>query len=132
MIPALPKSWASELSFNYEFSRGQIENIVRKQTIGQIFHSRELLLDVLNIYCEEELLDKKYLESVLDINKITNFTFMNHFVAIDFEAANGKRINVCSVEHYNRSLWGGCELLGTTLPNHQWHILSTTFKNKYL
>lgn len=59
MTPALPKSWASELSFNYEFSRGQIENVVRKQAIGPIIHSRELSLDVLNIYCEEELLDKK-------------------------------------------------------------------------
>lgn len=67
----------------------------------------------------------------MDINKITSFAFMDNFAAIDFEAANGKRINVCSVEHYNRSLWGGCELLGTTLPNHQLYTLSTIFKNKY-
>ncbi|MEG0163422.1 MAG: ATP-binding protein [Mucinivorans sp.] len=59
MIPLLPENWARDLSVNYEFSGGQIENIARKETVERIIHGGELSLDTLKTYCDEELLDKK-------------------------------------------------------------------------
>jgi SpoVK/Ycf46/Vps4 family AAA+-type ATPase len=49
---------AEALSRRYDFSGGQIENIVRKQTVNAILHAAPITLDDLSALCEDELLDK--------------------------------------------------------------------------
>jgi ATP-dependent 26S proteasome regulatory subunit len=58
MIPALSDCEAEELSSKYDFSGGQIENIVRKRTINSILNGTEPSLEVMHEYCRDELFSK--------------------------------------------------------------------------
>ena len=59
MIPELSEADAQLLSSKYEFSGGQIENIVRKRTIQSILSGTNIgFTDILN-FCGEEVLDSK-------------------------------------------------------------------------
>jgi len=57
-LPDLAADDAEALSARYDFSGGQIENIVRKQCIGAILNGNPLTLDGLAALCDEELLGK--------------------------------------------------------------------------
>ncbi|MDR1170733.1 MAG: ATP-binding protein [Prevotellaceae bacterium] len=58
MIPALSNREAEELAAAYDFSGGQIENIVRKRTIDSILSGIEPSLETMHGYCRNESLYK--------------------------------------------------------------------------
>lgn len=49
---------ASVLAANYDFSGGQIENIVRKQSVDYILEGRQASLETLREYCEQEQINR--------------------------------------------------------------------------
>jgi len=57
-LPELADDDASALSSRFDFSGGQIENIVKKQTIKTILHGGSVSLDGLAALCEDEIPDK--------------------------------------------------------------------------
>jgi hypothetical protein len=59
MIPALSAQDAEELAAAYDFSGGQIENIVRKRTIDGILNGTEPSMEVMHNYCRTESLYRK-------------------------------------------------------------------------
>jgi hypothetical protein len=56
MIPALSAQEAEELAGAYDFSGGQIENIVRKRTIDNILNGTEPTMAAMHQYCRTESL----------------------------------------------------------------------------
>jgi hypothetical protein len=58
MIPALSNLEAEELAAEYDFSGGQIENIVRKRTVDSILSGSEPSMETMHEYCRSELLHK--------------------------------------------------------------------------
>ena len=60
MIPVLKEEEARMLAAKYDFSGGQIENIARHYTIGNILHGdSENIIEELFTYCESERLETK-------------------------------------------------------------------------
>ena len=60
MIPSLNEADARILASKYDFSGGQIENIARHYTIGQILHGDSSnIVDALSGYCDSERLEAK-------------------------------------------------------------------------
>ena len=60
MIPALDESVTRTLASKYDFSGGQIENIARHYTIGNILHGKsDNDIDIITSYCDNERLDTK-------------------------------------------------------------------------
>lgn len=60
MIPALKEEETRILASKYEFSGGQIENIARHYTIGNILHGKsENIIETLSAYCDTERLESK-------------------------------------------------------------------------
>jgi hypothetical protein len=58
MMPDLSESEAHELASLYDFSGGQIENIVRKRMIDDIINGNECSMVNLHAHCQSELLNK--------------------------------------------------------------------------
>ncbi|NDW11929.1 AAA family ATPase [Bacteroides sp. 214] len=58
MLPALSEQERLELAHNYNFSGGQIENIVRKYTVDSILNGIAPTLDTIHGYCQSESLYK--------------------------------------------------------------------------
>ena len=58
MMPSLSESDAKHLAGKYDFSGGQIENIVRKQKIQNVFSGQDCTLEQLCNYCNEERIAK--------------------------------------------------------------------------
>lgn len=58
MIPELSSHEAEELSATYDFSGGQIENIIRKRTVDIILNGTEPSMEDMHNYCRNELLYK--------------------------------------------------------------------------
>jgi hypothetical protein len=56
-LNGLEEQDAQTLSRRYDFSGGQIENIVRKQAINSILRDTPLTLDGLSALCDDEMLD---------------------------------------------------------------------------
>ena len=50
---------AHRLAIRYDFSGGQIENIVRKRTIEYILSGKKAGFDEIDEFCKHELLNKK-------------------------------------------------------------------------
>lgn len=59
MIPALSAQEAEELATAYDFSGGQIENIVRKRTIDGILNGTEPTMEAMHNYCRAESLYRR-------------------------------------------------------------------------
>lgn len=60
MIPVLKEEETRILANKYDFSGGQIENIARHYTIGNILHGdSENVIDELSLYCDNERLNAK-------------------------------------------------------------------------
>ena len=59
MLKDLPREDAEALSGKYDFSGGQIENIVRKQVIDNILYDNPLNLKSLDEYCQMEQIHKE-------------------------------------------------------------------------
>ncbi|MDR2086496.1 MAG: ATP-binding protein [Dysgonamonadaceae bacterium] len=59
MIPSLSAQEAEELAAAYDFSGGQIENIVRKRTVDTILNGTDPSMEAMHNYCRSELLYKK-------------------------------------------------------------------------
>jgi SpoVK/Ycf46/Vps4 family AAA+-type ATPase len=59
MLPALSAQEAEELATAYDFSGGQIENIVRKRTIDGILNGTEPTMEAMHNYCRTESLYRK-------------------------------------------------------------------------
>ena len=59
MIPALSAQEAEELATAYDFSGGQIENIVRKRTIDGILNGTKPSMEAMHNYCRTESLYRK-------------------------------------------------------------------------
>ena len=60
MIPSLNEEQCRTLASKYEFSGGQIENIARHLTIGNILHGEpENVIEVISSYCDSEQLETK-------------------------------------------------------------------------
>ena len=57
MMPSLSEAEAEELASSFNFSGGQIENIVRKREIKALIGPEEPGFDEVRAYCEEETLD---------------------------------------------------------------------------
>ena len=57
-FPFLSEEEALRLASAFDFSGGQIENIVRKQQVDQILSGTDPTYDTLCAYCQEELIDK--------------------------------------------------------------------------
>ena len=65
MIPALKEDEARILASKYDFSGGQIENIARHYTIGNILHGdSEDLVAELSGYCDSERLESKGMRKI--------------------------------------------------------------------
>ncbi|MHC6203855.1 ATP-binding protein [Breznakiellaceae bacterium SP9] len=58
-IPTLAGAETKELAALYNFSGGQIENIARKRTIESVISEEEPSLELLKIFCDEELFARK-------------------------------------------------------------------------
>jgi hypothetical protein len=58
MIPALSGAEAQELASRFDFSGGQIENIVRKRMVENVISGADPSLDRLLAFCREELMVK--------------------------------------------------------------------------
>ena len=58
MLPTLSEQERLELANNYNFSGGQIENIVRKYTVDSILSEVTPTLETLHSYCQSESLYK--------------------------------------------------------------------------
>ena len=54
MMPELCEYDADELAKSYDFSGGQIENVVRKQTINWVLYGKNATLEDLRTICNEE------------------------------------------------------------------------------
>ncbi len=60
MIPSLDGDTATRLANKYDFSGGQIENIARHYTIGNILHGEpQNIADRLSEYCDSERINTK-------------------------------------------------------------------------
>ena len=60
MIPTLDESVTRTLATKYDFSGGQIENIARHYTIGNILHGKsDNDIDIITSYCDNERLDTR-------------------------------------------------------------------------
>ena len=60
MMPALDEDVIRALATKYDFSGGQIENIARHYTIGNILHGEsENMMEVLSSYCDSERMETK-------------------------------------------------------------------------
>jgi SpoVK/Ycf46/Vps4 family AAA+-type ATPase len=59
IIPALPDADAENLSGEFAFSGGQIENIARKWTVEHIVKGAKPTLEVLRRWCEDEFIGRK-------------------------------------------------------------------------
>ena len=57
MLPALSEEDARELAYGFDFSGGQIENIVRKKEIKFIIDGVEAGLEEIRDYCREEMIE---------------------------------------------------------------------------
>ena len=65
MIPALGEEDSRALASKYEFSGGQIENIARHYTIGNILHgSSDNIVKELSTYCDSEKLESKEMRKI--------------------------------------------------------------------
>ena len=56
MIPEIQEEEAEQLAKNFDFSGGQIENVVRKRAVDSILNGYEPDFDTLMGYCKEEIL----------------------------------------------------------------------------
>jgi hypothetical protein len=59
MMPALDEAGAMMLSRRFEFSGGQINNIAKKEAISSILRCRELDLEDIIAFCNDEQIEKK-------------------------------------------------------------------------
>jgi hypothetical protein len=60
MIPTLDESVTRTLATKYDFSGGQIENIARHYTIGNILHGKsDNDIEKITSYCDNERLDTR-------------------------------------------------------------------------
>ncbi len=59
MLPTLSDADATSLAERFDFSGGQIENIVRKQTIELILKGQAPTFEAIESYCKQEHIDKK-------------------------------------------------------------------------
>lgn len=59
MVPDLDAQNAMQLATLYDFSGGQIENIVRKRAIDAVLYGKEPDMEELKNYCEQELISKQ-------------------------------------------------------------------------
>ena len=60
MMPTLDEDVTRTLATKYDFSGGQIENIARHYTIGNILHGEsENMMEVLSSYCDSERMETK-------------------------------------------------------------------------
>ena len=60
MIPVLKEEEVRFLATRYDFSGGQIENIARHYTIGNILHGEpKHIVEELSVYCDSERLETK-------------------------------------------------------------------------
>lgn len=65
MIPSLKEEHTHLLAFKYDFSGGQIENIARHYTIGNILHGEsENIVDTISAYCDSERLETKRIKKI--------------------------------------------------------------------
>lgn len=58
MLPSLSEEERVELATNYDFSGGQIENIVRKYTVDSILNGTKPSIEAIHFHCQSELLYK--------------------------------------------------------------------------
>ena len=65
MLKDLSREDAEVLSGKYDFSGGQIENIVRKQVVDHILYNSPLTLERLDEYCQMEQIHKESRRSVI-------------------------------------------------------------------
>jgi AAA+ superfamily predicted ATPase len=56
MLPSLSEKERLELAKNYNFSGGQIENIVRKYTVDSILNDTNPSIESIHLYCQREFL----------------------------------------------------------------------------
>jgi len=59
MMPEIDEHTAQELAAKYDFSGGQIENVVRRQRVDHILYGHDITLESLCQICQEEGYDKK-------------------------------------------------------------------------
>jgi len=65
MIPSLKEEDIHILASKYDFSGGQIENIARHYTIGNILHGEsENIIDTISAYCDSERLETKGIKKI--------------------------------------------------------------------
>lgn len=65
MIPSLEENVTRALATKYDFSGGQIENIARHYTIGNILHGKsENIMEELSSYCDNERLETKEMRKI--------------------------------------------------------------------
>ena len=58
MLPSLSENEKNELAKSYDFSGGQIENIVRKYTIDSILSGTKPSIETIHNLCKSEFLNK--------------------------------------------------------------------------
>lgn len=65
MMPTLEEKVTRTLATKYDFSGGQIENIARHYTIGNILHGKsENIMEELSSYCDNERLETKEMHKI--------------------------------------------------------------------
>lgn len=64
-LPFLAEVQCEQLSNRFDFSGGQIDNIVRKCEISHVLYQAELTFDTVVQFCEEELLEQSHATSTI-------------------------------------------------------------------
>lgn len=71
-MPHLSNTDCEYLASHFDFSGGQIDNIVRKNEINEIIHGSKVDLEMLMIYCKEETLSSQFARKEIGFKTIKN------------------------------------------------------------
>ncbi|HET8809042.1 MAG TPA: AAA family ATPase, partial [Flavobacteriaceae bacterium] len=63
-FPSLPMWKCEQLALQFDFSGGEIDNIVRKNEIREIIHGKPTDFNTLLLFCQEEKLGKRTITEI--------------------------------------------------------------------
>lgn len=69
-LPELAESEANYLADSFDFSGGQIDNIIRKKEITEVLQGVTICFDQIVCFCKEEILHHKFQSIGFKITKI--------------------------------------------------------------
>ena len=72
-LPKLSNEEIEQMASSYDFTGGQIENVVRKCSIDSVLYGDDSVdVDRIKLYCHEETLDSKRMKNRIQIERVNN------------------------------------------------------------